>query len=169
MEEDYWIGDIVRLKGHEGVGTYVGDVGKTKAKVKVGGRVMLVNKSDLSLAPEDNPTDKIKLDLLVKDLNAVNSQKNQKPVPDTIDLHMEVLDPQHRIHQNRVLDYQVDQAKRYVEDALSTHKRVVIIIHGKGTGLLKAAVIAYLKSLPQTGHLIDKHNGGATEVWFSGH
>jgi dsDNA-specific endonuclease/ATPase MutS2 len=167
MQDDYWIGDIVRLKGHEGTGTFVGDVSKSKAKVNVGGRIMLVNKNDLSLAPEDTDEQKAKLDNLLHDLKTPTKSSKAKPVPDDIDLHMEVLDPQHRIHQNRVLDYQVDHAKRYVEAALSAHKRVITIIHGKGTGLLKTAVLNYLKSLPQVGHLIDKHNGGATEVWFA--
>lgn len=160
--EDFWIGDIVEMKGRQGTGVYKADLGSHQAKVQFGNKVMVVDRKLLSLAEEEKESPPDLSDILHPP--ALNDRVTS--IPDELDLHMEHLDPNHTIHQNRMLDYQLQCAKDYVQSAISARKRVITIIHGKGTGLLKETIKHYLAEVQQVRYQLDKHNGGATEVWL---
>lgn len=93
-----------------------------------------------------------------------------------IDLHMEALSEKFTVHDyNQALQKQLSVCKSFVQKALRNHTRKIVIIHGKGEGVLKAAVHQYLNKLRlDHGIKLSYHDapypeygmGGATEVIF---
>jgi len=73
---------------------------------------------------------------------------------DTIDLHINKLAP-HMEHQAqaRILDYQIERAKSFVEHSIQNKRYRVLIIHGKGSGVLKAEVNDMLKDFSKVRYL----------------
>ena len=83
-----------------------------------------------------------------------------------IDLHLDVLDPKRQISQHRMLDYQIEACKKFLNAALEARYRTVVVIHGKGSGILKQEIQHLLKMSDLVDYSFEINNGGATEVWL---
>lgn len=84
-----------------------------------------------------------------------------------IDLHLEKLP--HYIQQadpTRLLDLKIKHLEKYLNAARKNHHKIITIIHGKGTGILKQEVLSKLKAMEGIRFVIPTQDGGATEVWF---
>lgn len=156
---DFWVGDWVKIRSQNKIGKYHGDASGQKGKVLIDGQVIEVTLEDL--VEVDPPTAPHSVQLP----KAKKAPKTAPP-PKEIDLHLEVLDPNRQISQERMLDFQLQHCKTYVQKCLTARHHKITIIHGKGTGILKSEVKHYLQGLDQVEYLIDRHNGGATEVWL---
>ena len=93
-----------------------------------------------------------------------------------IDLHIEELLEDHRYLTNfEIVQTQMEACKGFIRKALNSSKRKIYIIHGKGEGVLKSEVHAFLMKLrSENGIDLEFHDapyhefgmGGATEVIF---
>ena len=162
LADDFWIGDRVRdvKSGREGI--YHKDLDNKQAQIKIGETTITVAKADLEVIEEEKPTI---TERLGEDKKS-NNQKDKLRLPDQIDLHAAVLDPHHQIPAVRLLEFQVSSCKSYLQQAYQQKKRIVTIIHGKGQGVLKDALLHLYHELGFIRFQIEKHKGGATELWL---
>jgi dsDNA-specific endonuclease/ATPase MutS2 len=159
---DLWIGDLLLLKKSGRIGKFEGRSGHKKVKVKVGDKTVITPVSNIELAPEGSK---------IETFNYSNRPKIDKPVAtalsDTIDLHIEVLNPSLKNGRaERIIDFQVKAAKDFIENAIAHKTKQILIIHGKGEGVLKLEINHLLALMDEVQFTFDKNNGGATEVWF---
>ena len=67
---------------------------------------------------------------------------------------------------SRILSFQLEKAKSFIEDSISKKLPRILIIHGKGEGVLKIEIIHLLKGYTQIKFIIPKNIDGASEVWL---
>jgi dsDNA-specific endonuclease/ATPase MutS2 len=158
---DFWIGDHVIVKSSGVKGIYRKDIDNHFAQIAIGDKLMRIKISDLQLLPD--PTPELK-PAGIPSKRIVN--KATSPIPKTIDLHLEHLDPHGQINQNRMLDYQMEHCRKFINNAILAKYRTVLIIHGKGSGILKSSVWHYLEDHETVEFIFEKNNGGAAEVWL---
>lgn len=159
---DLWIGDLLRLKKSGRIGKFDGLSGHKKIRVKVGEKIVLTTVSNVEYAPEatleESPTYSNRPKKIIKTSAALS---------DTIDLHIEVLNPSlHSSRVERIVDFQIKAARDFIENSIDNGTRKILIIHGRGEGVLKSEVLHLLSLYDEVQYTFDKHNGGATEVWF---
>ena len=96
-----------------------------------------------------------------------DSKPVQSMVPSSIDLHIEVLNPNYlNALPDRIRDIQTSAARRYIQSAINQKLKIITIIHGKGTGILKQEVLNVLGEFEEVQFAIPSNDGGAVEVWF---
>jgi dsDNA-specific endonuclease/ATPase MutS2 len=160
--KELWIGDILKVKSTGKIGTYEGKIGNDIAILKIAYKKVEVLNTDLETysPPKEKKSTH-------KKVYKKPSHKIDRAVPDQIDLHLEKLTPNHlQIIPEIKLDFQVNACISYLQRAVEARKSNVTIIHGKGTGTLKAEVHNLIKDFPQIYHSHEKNDGGALEVWF---
>ncbi len=91
-----------------------------------------------------------------------------------IDLHIECLVDNHtNLSNHEIVQKQMFACRSFVQKAIQSNKRKIVLIHGKGEGVLKAEIHYYLNRLVnQQSIKMDFHDapysefgmGGATEV-----
>lgn len=162
--DDLWIGDKLRLLSSGKVGTFEGKVSSTIAKVRLLGYIIQVPVSDLEIYKEPP----LKVGDLLKPKKIAPIPAKPTIIPDALDLHIEVLDPsmQNQLPE-RILDFQIRKAKQYIEAAIQKRKYKIMIIHGKGTGVLKTEIKHLIKSYDNILFTHEMHNGGAIELLFN--
>lgn len=85
-----------------------------------------------------------------------------------LDLHIEELtDRYHQMSHGDILEYQLRCCRQFIQEAYNKHYRRVVLIHGRGEGVLKMEIHRYLDRMPN----VDYHDApyrtygyGATEV-----
>jgi len=156
---ELWIGDKLLLLKSGRKGTFQGISG-SKARVKVGSKILLVAATGLQLS-EDPET-------IAPDLEL--DHPPTKPLsfhnfPDTLDLHIEVLAPEMANQPPlAVLNHQLYQLDSYLTKAEAAGAKYLTIIHGKGTGVLRREVLHLLKGRAPIQYILEKHDGGAVEL-----
>ncbi len=156
--EELWIGDKVQVASSGQRGSYEGSIGG-KAKIKIGAKILLVAPEDLQVPDEIES----ETPLIFEDSTSPPLEFHK--IPTTLDLHIEKLDPSRaNEHATVLLNYQMRILKEYIQTAEEAGLKYLTIIHGKGAGVLKKEVQHYLKGRAKTKFLLDKNDGGATEV-----
>lgn len=159
---DYWIGDPVWIASLQKKGTFEGER-DGMAIVKVQGLKHVLSFSDISLLPDDE--DEIDLSDLTEEPK--KSRKYAFDVPDTIDLHIEELNPQLTYAEPaQILAHQRSRLKDFLATAIEHHLRQVNIIHGVGEGVLRSEVLHLLKDFPEVRRIEHEAHGGAMTVYF---
>ena len=161
--KDLWIGDEVKIISKGLIGKYEGVGAQKHAFVKIGQKMHLIPSSDLE---PYTPVEEEKVDL---DLAEEEAEKSKPYVrfEQVIDLHIEKLNPSLvNADPARILDFQVKSAETFLSEATKRKVSSVTIIHGKGTGQLKAEVKHLIGGIDSVRHSIDTNDGGATEVLF---
>lgn len=159
--EDLWVGDLLKIISTGKIGSFEG-VGKDgMLKLKDNKEIFWAKSNDVEEV-EERETKAVE----IEDEPFMESNKTLY-FDTTLDLHIEVLKPdlQHA-RAEQILNYQLRATKFYVEKALFLRKHKVLIIHGKGVGLLKLEIEQILKSIAAVSQTIEKNNGGAVEVYF---
>ena len=159
---DLWIGDLLILKKSGRIGKFNGVSGHKKIKVKIGDKNVITTIGNVEIAPEGTV-------IQVFDYSNRPSITKQKvtALSDTIDLHIEVLNPSLKHGRaERIVDFQVKAAKDFIHDAITHGTKQVLLIHGKGAGVLKSEIDHLLSLMDEVQFTFEKNNGGATEVWF---
>ncbi len=161
--KDLWTGDFIRQISTGSIGVYEG-VSGSLLKIKLRSSIILVNPKDAELISEAE-VDKIRAQEIYRtDRKVINSTKR---IPKQIDLHLEKLDPEGRITSHaRMLDFQLNACKSYLEQAHQYGHRVVTVIHGIGIGILKREVRFMIDGLSYVQFSNPINDDGATEVWF---
>ncbi len=104
--------------------------------------------------------------------------KNIARTPSEIDLHIEEL-RDHTTHLSNfeIVQIQMTACRAFVQDALAARLKKVVVIHGKGEGVLKSEIHQYLDHLSNSsGIQLDYYDapyseygmGGATTISFYG-
>lgn len=159
---DFWIGDKVHLKksGRFGVVTATSKDGKIK--VKCGDSIIITSPSNLEIITEDEFTfpDWVFEESDKKEFKKVTAK-------DTIDLHIEILEPSMATESAAViLQYQVKRCRSFFEVNIQKSRSVVFVICGKGEGVLKAEIEHLAKHEFDARFIFERNNGGMLEVWL---
>ena len=158
---DFWVGDYVLIKSKNLYGKYHKDGQGGTCLVSTKEGIITTHISDISLAEEPEEV-AISPKKSKKSHTTLKAPKAQK----VIDLHLDVLDPRRQISQHRMLDYQIEACKKFLNAALKARYRTVVIIHGKGSGILKQEIQHLLKMSDLVDYSFEINEGGATEVWL---
>jgi len=159
--KELWIGDLLKVKSTGKIGTFEGKFGKDIAILKIAGKKVEVLSTDLKMYHP--PKEKKEVFKKVYKSSPITI----KELDNEIDLHLEKLTDNHQqIIPEIKLDFQVNACISYLQKAIEQRKHSVTIIHGKGTGTLKAEVLNLVKDFKEIYQTIEKNNGGALEVWF---
>lgn len=122
-----------------------------------------------------------------KEASALLSKVKKKPVlskreannmPSVIDLHIEMLRDSHQYLTNyEIVQIQMTACRSFIRRAIEQRMRKVVLIHGKGEGVLKSEIHHYLNRISgDLGVNLIYHDasyqsfgmGGATEVVING-
>ncbi len=160
--EDLWIGDRVTLLKSKRRGVFEGVKKSGKAIVNISGKKVITTFSNLALTPDE----KTPVSISLKEEESTSSQplsfKNE------IDLHIEKLAPDlaNAIPQI-ILQKQINATDQFIKNAIRSRMVEVLIIHGVGTGLLKAEVQHLLEGHKELHHFEVVNEGGATSARFN--
>lgn len=156
---ELWVGDYVRLVKSGRIGRF--------AKYQAGKIYVEVDDKLIKTVPKlveymgDLPTE-TKED--VAEDSIVQTARSHH-YSSTIDLHIEKLNPSlANALPERIVAYQVEAAKKFIEAAKAQHLQVIEIIHGKGTGVLKHEVLHLLSLYPEVDSCKEINAGGGTEI-----
>lgn len=160
--DDLWIGDLLLLKKSGRIGKFNGRSGHKKVKVKIGEKNVITPIGNVELAPEGSKVEAF-------DYTHRPKPKLQNPtaLSAEIDLHIEILNPSLlNGRPERIVDFQVQAAKDFINKSISNRTKQILIIHGKGEGVLRSEIAHLLAMTDEVQFTFEKNNGGATEVWF---
>lgn len=160
---DLWVGDQLRLLQSGRVGRFVNVVNDGRLRIKVGDKFILAKPHMLEQIEEKEYSQKL-IELKEQELE---KQLGVKFPDKQIDLHMENLNPNLlNALPERIVDVQLKAFEAYMDEVLKMKYKFVTIIHGKGKGVLKAAIHTYLSATEEVNHFVAVNNGGATEVFL---
>lgn len=187
---ELWIGDPVEIISNGKKGKFEGIAANGKAKVKVRKAYLEVAANDLRLLSEEPVKKKTTFEEF--DFVELPKKKKEKPPvqpfyfdePSTtaetnefdfdkslsfnreLDLHIE-LHPDYnpRMWVNGELGFQLNKCKKFLKTAIVLRISRVVIIYGKGEGILKSHVMKLLKDFPEVDR-ISQINMGSCEVWL---
>ncbi len=169
---DLWIGDLLRIKSSGKIGKFEGTNEEGKARVKIGEAILIATASDLEIVSEkelasnlnkhrDAFEERTKRD---KSIFAPNYYSEER----SIDLHIETLNPSlHSNRPERIFDFQMKAFESFLRKSIKAKKQSIRVIHGKGTGVLKAEIESILKYHPSVLNTFPIHDGGGLEILFN--
>ena len=169
---DLWIGDLLRIKSSGKIGKFEGVNKEGKARIKIQDKILLVTAEKLEVVSEKE---------LAKSLNKhkeefeertrqgkVDFAPNYHSEAYSIDLHIETLNPSLQTNRaERIFDFQMKAFESYLRKSIKEKKASIRVIHGKGTGVLKAEIESILKFHPKVFQTFPIHDGGGIEILFS--
>ena len=155
--KELWVGDTLQVKSTGIVGKYDSHKGSFVI-IDCKGNKISADKSDIRMYVQP----KVEVQLTFEDETIPTKSIKFN---DTLDLHIHKLAP-HMAHQeqSRILDFQIEKARQFVQHAVDRKRYQLLIIHGKGTGVLKAETLEMLKDFHTVSYTFDKNDGGATEI-----
>lgn len=163
-----WIGDRVRLVASGRSGTFEGVHTDGRARVKIDEKIILCAAANLEPLAETESYPDIHAFLASEDKKeAATTKKVAVNFDHTLDLHIEKLAPhmQNEIA-GRIMDYQLEQSRAFIRRAIDRGYPHITIIHGKGEGVLREAILHQLGDFHQVRFKFSKNGGGAVEVWL---
>ena len=140
------VGDTVRIKGLQSVGTVESIEGKMAVGI-FGGMRTKMRLERLELADDSTPTEKH------TSLSAYNISRETR---ETIDSHRQ------NFHQDLDVrgmrgDEALNAVTYFIDDAILVGMSRVRILHGKGNGILRQLIRQYLSTVPNVTHYSDEH------------
>ena len=106
---------------------------------------------------------------ITKKLEKNSIFKSKSPLVWEIDIHIEkLLDNFHHMSNHEIVNYQLDKCENIIHKALKSKIHKLVIIHGKGQGVLRREVHNLLYSFRLDFKDADymRYSGGATDVFF---
>lgn len=157
-----WIGDLVTLISDGSSGAFEGMI-HDQAKIKVDGDMKLVDPKDLTRYVPQNEDESQDLDDIEVSVDA-----STRPTPPgrVVDLHLEKWPSYQSSSGISALDFQLKKCEEFLDSAIKHRYNSIVIIHGKGAGVLKAHVRQLLSTRQEIFQIQDTRNGGALEVIF---
>lgn len=167
--KDIWIGEKVRILSSGRAGTFEGINKEGKARIKTDDdKILLVKSSNIGLYQEESNI----FTEIDRQLGLVEKKKHTEPLKITlnnqIDLHIEILAP-HLINElpARIHSYQVEACENFIRKAIGMKLPRVVIIHGKGEGVLRTSVEHIVRQYKEVNFVIPINDGGALELWIN--
>lgn len=176
------LGDQVAVLHDTITGTIIEISGNTIKIEDTDGFSRSYNKDHLVLKPSSNDY-KIGADIAIKDFDQPNSRPQAAPIfkkishdQFEIDLHIEELtDRPANLTNFEIVRMQMTACRSFVQQSIDAGRKRIVLIHGKGEGVLMAEIRQYLERLSSShGIRLEYHDasyqrygmGGATEVVF---
>jgi DNA-nicking Smr family endonuclease len=158
---ELWIGDPVWIRSKAVKGIFEGIVDENKAKIKAQGAYFIVDAFDISLFHEkaitEEPED--------HHLNQVKKTKEWSSFETTLDLHTEKLElSEADLISSQILDIQIRRCRSFIKKAIELKISRIIIIHGKGKGILKEEIQHLVSEFPEVSFTFPVHQEGGLEV-----
>ena len=180
--QTFKLGDRVAVL-HETLKGTVIDIGSSKAKIKdIDGFVWEYKIEELvpqeasskyTITEKGLSKDKIRRSPKFQKSSTKLIKANQVS---EIDLHIEELRDDHRHLTNfQIVQIQMTACRAFIQDSLAYNRKKVVLIHGKGEGVLQSEIHSYLDRLSNySGSQLEYNDasyqrygiGGATEVFF---
>lgn len=158
---ELWIGDLVQILSSGKQGKFMGKSKDGRARVAFQDKILLVKGSNLQTYEEVIPDD---LEGLIENDVPKTTSTTTKFNP-ILDLHIEKLNPTIRNSQpEHILNFQLKTCENFIEKAIELGKSNITIIHGRGSGRLKAEVIHLLGYYDRVMMIESANNGGAQVV-----
>lgn len=162
--EELWIGDKLRVIKSGRIGEFIGKNANGLARLRFGKEEGLFKVAEIEMVIESEP--EFDWSEWLDEEHAV--QKKPTPISKfsaEIDLHFDdtkkgILLPE------QVLDQQLNACKLHVETAIAKRINRIVIIHGKGEGVLRHLVHQLLENYAEVQWKMAINQGGATEVIF---
>lgn len=171
--DDLWIGDKILVKSAGEVGTFEKKINETTAIIKFEIGTSEIHIEDMELAG-DKPIGSLKKKKPGhNEPNEVEEETSGFKVLDKanfnneIDLHFENLAPNKRkTDVANILDFQLKCCKEFIEAAIQLNESDIKIIHGKGNGILRDAVMDLLRDYEENIYwdFPNENKGGAISV-----
>ncbi|MCC6816861.1 MAG: Smr/MutS family protein [Saprospiraceae bacterium] len=160
---ELWIGDRLRVIGTKTIGTFEGMDSQSVAILKINFIKQKFHIDHLEFAPEESLSEPDISDIICSEGKNIKKIRLDK----IIDLHIENLNPDYSNQiPDRILSYQIKSFEKFITDHKSLGSDHVVIIHGKGDGILRQQVHELLKYKFKARMLQLIHEDGATEVWL---
>lgn len=168
--DELWIGDPVRIISSGLFGTFEGDE-NGKAKIKTVKGVLLVEGSDLIIVQEDAKQSQALLKL-EEELREERIQKADKGVeeyaafPREFDLHLNRLNYNPTKTDKLPLEFQMQKCNNYLQKAIRYKIPRVVVIHGKGEGILRSQVLDLIGDYDEIVRIDPDFREGCCVIWF---
>ncbi|MEO6190625.1 MAG: Smr/MutS family protein [Saprospiraceae bacterium] len=160
---EIWIGDRLRIKGSETIGTYEGKDSEFVLKIKVNFEILKIHIDQLEVAPEEVR----EIDLGLNNTAISESTLKHQHFRSSIDLHIESLAPELiNARAERIILKQLKAFEEFMKSAITNKIPHVTIIHGKGEGVLRSEVQFRLKHHFNAKIIQLTNQDGATEAWL---
>ena len=158
--DELWIGDKVWVCSKQVPATFEGIVDPDRAKIKIGSKYIVIAKSDLDYFHEQDGFNAEEPDPVIR-----TTPFDRAKFSTTLDLHAEKLNLGSRdLEPQKILSKQLKTCRTFLEKAIQRRVPRVIIIHGKGKGILKHEVGLLLEEFPEVSFTFPVHQGGGLEV-----
>jgi len=163
--KEVWIGENIKVRSSGRIGKYEGISKDGRARVSSAGKIYLVKATNLEKYTEPK-TDKVKA--IKEELTGGTIGLGQHLQFDTtLDLHIRKLSPDlEHSSPEHILQFQLRACRAYITKAIENRASTVVIIHGKGTGVLRSEVIECIKSFAEVGSMEAINNNGAQRLFF---
>lgn len=159
---DYWIGELIKIKSTGQIGKFEGSTASGTLKIKVGSIFVEAAEEDTEIYEEPEEDDDQSLDL--KDDPQPSNLDNELNFSPVLDLHIEALDPSRANEDHQVIkSFQLKKCESFIQTAIKMKSPQITIIHGKGTGALKAEILHLLSHTHEVFIIQEVSNGGAQE------
>ncbi len=166
-----WIGDTVKIVSNGTTGKFEGAEKPNVAKVKVGTKYVMVEAKDLEVVEadmEDVFAQAQKLETLSpveEEFDLIASVEFNR----TLDLHLDKWNYQKawQYQEANELEFQKNQCKKFLKEAIALKVERVVIIHGIGGGVLKSQIEWLLEKYEEVQRFASINGGGAMEVWLT--
>ncbi|MBK8699904.1 MAG: Smr/MutS family protein [Saprospiraceae bacterium] len=164
--DELWIGEKVRLvkSGREGV--FAGKSQDGRARISFDGNILLTEAQNLEIV-EDKGSEELP-HFWEKELKPIKKAPQiSLPFSPEIDLHLEKLPNNMRTSPlASKIDLQLEACRNHIETAITRKQVRILIIHGKGEGILRQMVHQMLDGYREVKWKFVTNQGGATEVLF---
>lgn len=159
--DELWIGDDVLIKASQKKGKFIGKAKDGRARISYNTKILLVSPKNLELITEN---EKVEIDLKLEDITSSKSHVAFNP---ELDLHIDRLNPSlSNALPQMILKHQMDRCQAFIQEAIDRNIKILLIIHGKGTGQLRREVQHLLSQYEEFRHSILVNDGGASQVWL---
>lgn len=142
--DELWVGDKIFVKSVGEVGTFEKKVDKNTAIIKFEIGTSEIHIDDMELADGKKETKHVvptEIEAAATGFKVLDKANFNNE----IDLHFEALAPhKKKTDVVNVLDFQLKCCREFVEAAIQFNESDIKIIHGKGNGILRAAVMDLL-------------------------
>lgn len=170
---DLWIGDLLRIKSSGKIGKFEGTSKEGKARINHEGKILLAPSSNVEIVSEKELASSLNKHKEAFEERTRRGKENFAPnyhsEPNKIDLHIETLNPSlHSNRPERIFDFQMKAFESYLRKSIKEKKTSIRVIHGKGTGVLKAEIESILKFHPKVLQTFSISDGGGVEILFTG-
>jgi dsDNA-specific endonuclease/ATPase MutS2 len=158
-----WIGDKLRVIENGQIGSFEGSTTVGTARVKIGSVMHFISPDALELI-QDDPFEHLTPNVGIEyssDVTISSAFNNE------IDLHIEVLNPKFiDSSPSEILTHQKQRFQDFIKHAYKSGVSPVVVIHGKGAGVLLHEVNEVLRKFDfvLTAELVN--NGGATRIYL---